>query len=150
MLTVRALKGVMLIGIAALLLASATVILFGAFETLRQIARLMLPGTQGLAVRELFLAAIKLVDLILLATIMQVIAIGLYGQFVDRTLPVPRWLLTTDVDELKNKLAGIVIVLLGVLFLEQVFYWGAERDLLQLGLGVAAVILALAWFLRGQ
>lgn len=140
----------MLIGIAALLLASATVILFGAFETLRQIARLMLPGTQGLAVRELFLAAIKLVDLVLLATIMQVIAIGLYGQFVDSTLPVPRWLLTTDVDELKNKLAGIVIVLLGVLFLEQLFYWGAERDMLSLGLGVAAVITALAWFLRGQ
>lgn len=145
-----ALKLVTLIGVAALLLASATIVLLGAVETLREIVRLVLPGSAGLSARELFLPAIKLVDLVLLASIMQVIAIGLYAQLVDRDLPVPRWLVAQNFDELKNKLAGIVIVLLGVLFLEQVFYWGAERDMLSLGLGIAAVIVALSWFLRGQ
>jgi uncharacterized membrane protein YqhA len=150
LLTVRALKVVTLIGVAALLVASATIVLLGAVETLREIVKLVLPGSDGLSARELFLPAIKLVDLVLLASIMQVIAIGLYAQLVDRELPVPRWLVAQDFDELKNRLAGIVIVLLGVLFLEQVFYWGAERDMLSLGIGTAAVIIALAWFLRGQ
>ncbi len=149
-LVAGALKVVTLIGVAALLLASATIILLGAIETLVEIVKLLLPGSQGLSARELFLPAIKLVDLVLLASIMQVIAIGLYGLLVDRELPVPRWLVAQDFDELKNRLAGIVIVLLGVLFLEQVFSWGVERDMLSLGLGVAAVIFALAWFLRGH
>lgn len=148
-LAARALKAITLIGVAALLLASATIVILGAFEALSEILKLLLPGEASLTARELFLPAIKLIDLMLLASIMQVIAIGLYTQFVDRELPVPRWLATQDFDELKKKLGGIVIVLLGVLFLEQVFYWGAERDMLSLGLAIAAVIAALTWFLRG-
>lgn len=150
LLVMRALKVVTLIGVVALLLASATIVVLGAIETLHAILSLLPPGGERLSGRELFLPAIKLVDLVLLASIMQVIAIGLYTQFVDRDLPVPRWLAAQDFDELKNKLAGIVIVLLGVLFLEQVFYWGAERDMLPLGIAVAAVIFALGWFLRSR
>jgi uncharacterized membrane protein YqhA len=80
---------------------------------------------------------------------MQVVGIGLYSLFVSRNVPVPDWLRTTHVDELKYKLAGIVAVMLGVLFLEQVFSWGSERDLMPLGIGIAAVILALSYFIRG-
>jgi uncharacterized membrane protein YqhA len=78
---------------------------------------------------------------------MQIVGIGLYTLFVSRNLPVPEWLRTTDVDELKYKLAGIVAVMLGVLFLEQVFSWGSDRDLMPLGIGIAAVIFALSYFI---
>jgi hypothetical protein len=33
------------------------------------------------------------------------------------------------------------------LFLEQVFSWGSDRDLMPLGIGIAAVILALSYFI---
>jgi uncharacterized membrane protein YqhA len=78
---------------------------------------------------------------------MQIVGIGLYTLFVSRNLPVPEWLRTTDVDELKYKLAGIVAVMLGVLLLEQVFSWGSDRDLMPLGIGIAAVIFALSYFI---
>jgi uncharacterized membrane protein YqhA len=145
----KALRLVMVLGIAALLVASATLLLYGVVETIRHIVRLVVPGPDGIHNREIFLSSIKLIDLILLATIMQVIGIGLYSLFISRNLPVPDWLRTTHVDELKYKLAGIVAVMLGVLFLEQVFSWGSERDLMPLGIGIAAVILALCYLIRG-
>ena len=151
-LAVIALKGLRLIlvlGIAALLVASATLLLYGVVETIYHIVRLVVPGPDEMHNREIFLSSIKLIDLILLATIMQVIGIGLYSLFISRKLPVPDWLRTTHVDELKYKLAGIVAVMLGVLFLEQVFSWGSERDLMPLGIGTAAVILALSYLIRG-
>jgi uncharacterized membrane protein YqhA len=144
-IALKALQLIMVLGIAALLVASATLLLYGVVETIRHIVRLVVPG---LANREIFISSIKLIDLILLATIMQVVGIGLFSLFISGNLPVPAWLRTTHVDELKYKLAGIVAVMLGVLFLEQVFSWGSDRDLMPLGIGIAAVILALTYFIK--
>ena len=149
MIALKALRLIMMLGIAALLLASATLLLYGVVETIRHIVRLVVPGPEAMTNREIFLSSIKLIDLILLATIMQVVGIGLYSLFISGNLPVPDWLRTTHVDELKYKLAGIIAVMLGVLFLEQVFSWGSDRDLMPLGIGIAAVILALSYFIRG-
>ena len=145
----RVLRLTMILGIVSLLVGSATLLVYGAIATVLQIVRLILPGT-AVTNRDVFLSSIKLIDLVLLATIMQVIAIGLYSLFISKVLPVPRWLMTTDVDDLKNKLAGIVAIMLGVSFLEQVFYWGSDRDLLSLGVATAAIILALSYFVRSH
>ncbi|HEX6014828.1 MAG TPA: YqhA family protein [Geminicoccaceae bacterium] len=139
---------VMVVGIASLLLASATLLLFGAVETYRHVALLVAPSGAPLTNREVFLASIKLIDLVLLATILQVVAIGLYSLFIARDIPVPEWLRTADVDDLKCKLAGIVAVMLGVLFLEQVIQSGGEGELLALGIAIAAVIAALSYFIK--
>ena len=61
-------------------------------------------------------------------------AIGLYSLFIDSDIPVPKWLRTEDVDSLKSRLAGIIVVMLGVLFLEQVITAAADFDLLQMGI----------------
>jgi uncharacterized membrane protein YqhA len=66
---------------------------------------------ENMSNRDIFLSSIKLVDLIFLATIMQVVGIALYSLFVDGNLPVAAWLRTTHVDEVKLKLAGIVAVM---------------------------------------
>lgn len=145
-----ALRLVIVLGVVSLLVASATLLVFGAVETGRYIARLLVPGITPPTNREMFLGSIKLVDLILLSTIMQVVAIGLYCLFVDKDIPVPAWLRTARVDELKAKLAGIIAVMLGVLFLEQVIEGGADPALLPLGIAIALVIAALTWFIRAH
>lgn len=140
----------MIIGILSLIAAAATLLLFGAIETYRHIVKIVAPVGAGLTNREVFLASIKLVDLVLLATVLQVVAIGLYALFIESDIPVPQWLRTDDVDSLKHKLAGIVAVMLGVLFLEQVINAPGSVELLALGIGVAAVIGALSYFMRGH
>jgi uncharacterized membrane protein YqhA len=149
-LGLRALRAANIAGVAALLVGSASLLLWGVVQTARQIVTFVYPSPGTLAPRDIFLSSIKLIDLVLLATIMQVVGIGLYSLFVGRDLPVPAWLRTTTVDELKRKLGGIVCVMLGVLFLEQVFYWGSERDLMPLGIAIAAVIFGLGFFLNGE
>ena len=140
----------MVIGIVSLIAAATALLLFGAVETCRHIARLVMPAGAGLTNRDVFLASIKLVDLVLLATVLQVVAIGLYAMFIDDKIPAPKWLRSSDVDGLKQKLAGIVAVMLAVLFLEQVIHAPADRELLAWGVAIAAVIFALGYFIRSH
>jgi uncharacterized membrane protein YqhA len=146
----RAAQLVMIVGIASLMVAAVTLLLFGAVETWRHMVMIVAPTGVGLTNREVFLASIKLVDLVLLATVMQVVAFGLYAMFVDSQMTLPGWLRGGDVDGLKQMLAGIVAVMLGVLFLEQVITGVVGRDLLASGVGIAAVILALSYFIRAH
>ena len=48
---------------------------------------------------------------------------------------------------LKDKLVGVVIVVLSVVFLGQVLTWDGSRDLLGYGVAIGAVIATLTYFL---
>ena len=97
--------------------------------------------------KALALAFIEIVDLFLLGTVFLMIALGLYELFVDENLTLPSWLSFNSFDDLKNKLVGVVVVVLAVLFLGAVVGWDGSRDLLGFGVGVALVIAALTYFL---
>lgn len=70
--------------------------------------------------KTLLLDAIEAIDTFLLATLCYVVSLGLYELFVDNSIPVPEWLQINSLDDLKNKLLGVVVTLLGVLFLGQI------------------------------
>jgi uncharacterized membrane protein YqhA len=146
----QAARMMMGVGIASLLVAAAVLLVFGAVETYRHVALLLTPADPELTNREAFLTSIKLIDLVLLATILQAVAVGLYSLFIDSAVPVPRWLKATDVDDLKHRVGGLVVIMLGVLFLEQVIHGSGERDLLPLGIAIAAVMAALSYFIRAR
>lgn len=131
---------------SACIFALATALLcYGAAQTYLQIAQLFGEGSPKGA-KGLILTAIELVDLFLLATVLYVIAIGLYELFVDDSLPLPAWLEIHTLDDLKDKLIGVVVVVMGVLFLGQLIAWDGQRDLLGFGGGTALVIAALTYF----
>ena len=138
----------MVIGIASVFTAATALLVFGAVQTYRMIEELAAPGGLDQPKAEVILASIKLVDVVLLATVLHIVAIGLYGLFIDSRLPVPGWLRITDIDSLKQRLSGVIIIVLGVVFLEQAISWDGQRSLLPLGLSIAAVIVALSYFLK--
>jgi len=74
----------------------------------------------------------------------------LYELFIDDTLPLPSWLEIHNLDDLKSKLIGVVVVVLGVLFLGQVIAWDGQRDLLGYGTAIALIVAALTYFLSQQ
>ena len=90
---------------------------------------------------------IKQADYALLATVLYVLALGLYSLFVDDRVPMPSWLRIHDLGHLKELLAGVVVVAIAVIFLGQALTWDGTSDLLAPGLASAAVIAALALFL---
>ena len=57
MIALKALRLIMMLGIAALLLASATLLLYGVVETIRHIVRLVVPGPEAMTNREIFLSS---------------------------------------------------------------------------------------------
>jgi uncharacterized membrane protein YqhA len=79
-------------------------------------------------------------------TVFYIIALGLYELFVDDRVELPQWLIIRNIDDLKNKLAGVVVVVMAVLFPGQVVSWDGQRDLLGYGVAIAFVIAALTYF----
>jgi uncharacterized membrane protein YqhA len=97
---------------------------------------------------KLTFSFIEVLDTFLLATVCYIMALGLYELFVDDRLELPNWLTIRNLDDLKNKLTSVIIVLMSVIFLGHVVSWDGERDLLRIGAPIALVIAALTWFLR--
>jgi uncharacterized membrane protein YqhA len=57
---------------------------------------------------------------------------------------MPKWLVIATFEDLKEKLIGVIIVLLGVSYLGTAVTWAGDKSILNLGVATAAVILALA------
>jgi uncharacterized membrane protein YqhA len=135
---------VVFIAVAGSLVATLILLGFGLYEigeTILKIAK----GSVDL--KTVSLKLIEIVDTFLLATVFLIITIGLYELFIDSTLQLPDWLEINSLDDLKSKLVGVVIIVLGVIFLGNTAKWTSGNDILYLGGGIAAVIFALTYFL---
>ncbi len=116
-----------------------------AFQTVVDAAFSGYVSSKGM--KALVLSSIETVDTFLLGTVLYIIALALYELFIDDTVPVPDWLVIHNLDDLKYKLVGVVVVVIGVLFLGQVMTWDGQRDLLGYGVAASLVIAALTYFL---
>jgi len=130
------------------LVAALALFAYGVAETFVVVVETIAKGdVSSKGAKALALAFIEIVDLFLLGTVFLMIGLGLYELFIDENLALPKWLSFTSFDDLKNKLVGVVVVVLSVLFLGAVVGWDGSRDLLGFGTGVALVIAALTYFL---
>jgi uncharacterized membrane protein YqhA len=128
-------------------LAAVALIVYGALVVLEVTWHAFSADIDPEGAKKLAVQFIEIIDLFLLGTVLYIVALGLYELFIDNRLPLPEWLLIDDLDDLKDKLIGVVIVLLGVTFLGKVVIWDGSRDILYFGGAVALVILALGGFL---
>lgn len=137
-----------ILAVIGALLAATTLLVFGLVETGLLIEKTISNGEVSRKVaKALALEFIEIIDLFLLGTVFYIVAIGLYELFISTDIKVPAWLSIKTLDDLKNKLIAVVIVVLGVLFLGQVVSWDGERDLMGYGIAIALVIVALSYFL---
>jgi uncharacterized membrane protein YqhA len=59
---------------------------------------------------------------------------------------LPGWLKICDLDDLKTKLLGLVIIALSVLILGEALTWDGSADILAFGLATAAGIAAISLY----
>lgn len=138
---------IVIIAVLMTLLAVTTLILFGAVETIIVIQQVIASGDfSSKTAKSLLLSCIEITDIFLLATVLYITALGLYELFIDDRTPVPHWLVIHSLDDLKDKLIGVVIVVIGVGFLGQFTTWNGETNLLISGGGAGIVIVALTYF----
>jgi uncharacterized membrane protein YqhA len=98
------------------------------------------------AITKLVVGFIEVADIFLLAVVLYIMAVGLYELFIDDHLPLPSWLVIHNLEDLKEKLVGVVIVVLAVFFLGRVIESKDAIEVLYLGGGIALVIAALSYF----
>lgn len=141
---------VILIAVLGTFITATILLIYGGVDTYQLVRQYLAGGDTALPSKKLIIAAIELTDIFLLATVLYVIAVGLYELFIDDRIPVPRWLRINDIDDLKHKLVGVVIAVLGVTFLGQVLSWDGTRDLQTFGIAIGAVVAALTYFLNSK
>jgi len=132
------------IGVLSLIVTSLVVYLWGIFKLVLIVSNI-LQGKDA----KLTAQVIELIDVVLIATTMYIIAVGLYELFVE-DLKMPAWLVIADFTQLKSKVAGLVILVIAVTFLKQLVDWDGSEGILYMGLAVAAVGAMLIWFTRGD
>ncbi|MBL8432225.1 MAG: YqhA family protein [Dechloromonas sp.] len=98
-------------------------------------------------VKSLAVGLIEAVDIFLIGIAMYMISVGLFTLFVDDRLPLPRWLVVQDFEDVKANLVSVVIAVLAVLFLREAVAWSGDGDILGFGSALALVIAALSLYL---
>ena len=105
-------------------------------------------ATQHLELNKTVVGFIEVADIFLLAVVLYIMALGLYELFIDSDLPLPEWLVVRSLEDLKEKLVGVVVVVLAIFFLGRVIESENPIEVLYLGVGIAAIIASLAYFAK--
>lgn len=134
------------IGPVAGLLLGAIVLTVMSLATTGHVVVETIQGSLGS--KELLVEFVELADIFLLAVVLYVMALGLYSLFISDDLPLPHWLEFHTLNDLKEKLIAIVGVALAVYFFGRVVGGDTPTNVLLEGVGIAAVIIALAYFMK--
>jgi uncharacterized membrane protein YqhA len=126
------------------LLVAAMVLTMVAVVDVVKITMAVFQGYRGL--NTTVVGFIEVADVFLLAVVLYIMALGLHELFIDSHLPRPEWLVVRSLEDLKEKLIGVVVVVLAIFFLGRVIESQNPPELLYLGVGIAAVIASLAYF----
>ena len=131
-----------LLAVLSLLATAATAFVWGTVSAVKVIAELVrYAGQPPLFSVEL----VALMDKFLLAAAMLLFAVGLYELFIGG-LDVPAWLVIDNLHDLKTRLASVVILVMGVTFLEHLIEWVDPVGTLYFGAAIALVSAALIAF----
>jgi uncharacterized membrane protein YqhA len=93
---------------------------------------------------------VEIADTFLLGIVVYIIALGIFSLFIEDRVPLPSWLEFHSLEDLKEKLVGVVVVVLTVFFLGKVIEAkpGEYQMVMYLGLGVAAIVGAVGYFVK--
>ena len=100
-----------------------------------------------ISLHDLTIDFIEDADAFLLAVALYILSIGLVNLFISENIPLPKWLEFHDFDDLKERLTGVIVVMIGVFFLGYVLKGAQGIDTLWTGLGCAVIIVALSFFM---
>lgn len=130
-----------LILVATICLSVATVATFGwsMLKTIRIMNAMLQSGGQYPTTVVPF---IELIDAFLVATVLLVVTVSLHKLAVE-DIDVPEWMAARNFEQLKSKLAGLIILVMAIKFLEQFMAWQEPTATFQFGLALAAVAAAL-------
>ena len=85
---------------------------------------------------------LQVLDLYLIGTVLLITAIGLYELFIGE-VQLPDWLVIRNLSDLKTKIVEVIVLVIGIKFVEKLVMTKEPIDVLWYGLGSAAVMAVL-------
>lgn len=107
------LLGVIVVGVVGLGVAAAATFAWGIALTWDFVRTLLEEGADS---EDAVVQILEVIDTYLLATVLVILAVGLYELFIA-DLPAPGWLVIEDLADLKAKVSDVIVLLLAIKFL---------------------------------
>jgi uncharacterized membrane protein YqhA len=135
-------KYLALVGVIALLFAAIAAFAWGTLKTIDTIYLVISSMGRDKAIT---VEMVEIVDSFLIATALLIFAVSLYELFIDK-LNLPEWMLAHDLYELKTKLSSMIVLVMGVKFLEKLLDVKDADGLMRIGIAVSLISGALIAF----
>ena len=134
-----------IVGVISLLVAAVAAFAWGTFKTVHAVILVIESLGADAAITIEF---IEIVDSFLIATAILIFTVSLYELFIA-DIDVPEWMVAHDLYELKAKLSSMVVLVMGVKFLQKLVEVKDTTELMQTGIAIAivsAVLIAFGYF----
>lgn len=131
-----------LIGVVALLFAAIAAFAWGTLKTVETVLLVIQSSGKDSAITIQF---IEIVDSFLIATTLLIFMVSLYELFIG-DLDVPEWMVAHNLYELKAKLSSMVVLVMGIKFLQKILDMKDADALLKTGVAIALMSGALIAF----
>ena len=100
-------------------------------------------------VTTLVLKFFAVIDVFLLSMVLYIFALGLYELFVGK-LNVPDWLSIASVDQLKAKLASVIILFVAIAYVKELVNWQNAVETLLFGAATGIIIAVLIQYYKAK
>ena len=134
-----------LIGIIPLLVASVAAFAWGLMQSIQVIVLVI--STLGTD-KGIILGFLYIVDIFLIATTLLIFTVSLYELFIS-DIDAPEWMTAHSLNDLKVKLSSMVVLVMGIKFLEIFMKGGNAQDMVWMALAVtlvSGVMIAFGYF----
>jgi uncharacterized membrane protein YqhA len=140
-----------ILAVAGCFLAAAALFVYGLLAVVRVVWVTVVADITNLATSDdqivtgaehLAVDLIQLADVFLLGTVIYLVGLGLHLLFVNPQLPDQPWIAVSDLDDLKEMLVRVIVLLIGVTFLGSFVEQADDVPVLELGLTAAVVVAA--------
>jgi uncharacterized membrane protein YqhA len=131
-----------IIGVFSLLMAAVVAFVWGTLKTMATILLVIESAGKDAAITIEF---IEIVDSFLIATALLIFAVSLYELFIG-PLELPEWMLAHNLYDLKTKLSSMIVLVMGVKFLQKLLEVKDADAFLKIGIATALMSAALIAF----
>jgi uncharacterized membrane protein YqhA len=141
---------IVLLAVIAVMLVAISLFLLGTIEACVNVWRAWEQVMHGeLRSTRLTVQFLEIVSAMLKAVIFYMIGVGLYSLFIS-PLNLTVSLGVQTLNDLESKIISVVVVILGVTFLEHFIAWEAPLVTLEFGAAMALAIVSLVYFQRSS
>jgi uncharacterized membrane protein YqhA len=137
---------VVIIPVITLFLGAILSGLYGAFMALDTVVKFF-TNPEYRETTTLILKFFAFIDVFLLSMVLYIFSLGLYELFVGK-LNVPEALRIESVDELKAKLASVIVLFVAIAYVKELVYWQNAVDTLLFGVATGILLMVLIQYYK--